>query len=135
MAISPARKIRQGHGDAVWREYCRAQGISDRREPEPEINWGLQRVYFLHVPSRREVKIGFTTNWERRKQAIGYEVGDDCVLLGFLNGGRKLETLMLQRFAAHCVRGREWFSEAIIGEARWLIQMDREFYGPEPREA
>ena len=100
----------------MFREYLRAQGISERPSSEPEIGWGLQRVYFLHVPSQREVKVGFTADWDQRQRQIGYEIGTDCVLLGFLNGGRQLETLMLQRFKQHLVRGREWFSEAIIPE-------------------
>ena len=118
--------------DEVFREFCRENGIGDRYVNEPEINWGLARVYFLHDRSEGLIKIGYTMNWEQRRYAIRNQAKKRGVLLGFLNGGRVLEQLMHEKFAEHRVRG-EWFSDEILPLVEELIRADREFFGIEPR--
>lgn len=111
----------------------RGHGHTERFVPEPEIGWGLARVYFIHDLQAKLIKIGYTTNWEGRRYAIRTEAKKAGVLLGFLNGGKELEAVMHQRFAAYRVRG-EWFSDEILPLVEFLIRADREFFGIEPRE-
>lgn len=102
---------------------------AEHRCSDPSDGLGPRRVYFLHVPAIRRVKIGCSTDPGRRRHAFKRELGGcPTVLLGSLNGGFELEHLMHQRFAEHRVSG-EWFSDAILEDAETLIRADREFYG------
>lgn len=133
MRHGQAYQSRRGTADAVFREHCRQHGITDRVALEPEINWGLARVYFVHDHQAHLIKIGYTTNWDKRRHHIRTQAKQHGTLLGFLNGGRDLERIMHHNFAKYRDHG-EWFSDEILPVVEHLIRKDREFFGIEPRE-
>lgn len=103
------------------------------REPEPyEANKRCgEFVYFAHVAELGKVKIGTSKNPTRRMSGIKRDVGGrEVTLVGVLDGGRLIEGLMHERFASHRLNPKaEWFTEAVLPEARELIELDVAFYG------
>ena len=94
-------------------------------KPESPSSW---RVYFLHFPELRRVKIGYSRDVTKRRRIIAQKRYGPCVLLGVLNGGRSVEKLMHERFASDRIDG-EWFDDRIIEDAEALIRADRDYFG------
>ena len=91
-----------------------------------------RRVYFLHAPELRRVKIGFSTNPHvrsikvRHDDRLPHEI--TLIVFGSLDGGRVLERLMHERFAAHRVSG-EWFDDEILPDVERLIEDELAWFG------
>ena len=96
---------------------------------------GLARVYFLHCPDTRRIKIGWSLRYEARiKEVWQYHKVLPVVLIGTINGDRRMERVMHERFAEHRVAG-EWFHDTILDDVLELIADDIAFYGPEANVA
>lgn len=65
--------------------------------------------YVYAIASGDLVKIGWSTNPQKRFSKIASDNGADCDLLGYISGTRDDESEIHQRFAANRVRG-EWFA-------------------------
>lgn len=124
----------------VWCPHVRdiifKEVLDSQTPPDYDLDtypaWGDHRVYFLHVPDLKIVKIGHSRNLKQRLAAIWLKgSGFEGKLVGCLNGGQTLETEMHRRFKPERIHG-EWYREAILAEARTLIDKDREFYGTDP---
>lgn len=66
-------------------------------------------VYFLEDCERGHLKIGFSRHLGARVQHLQTQTKAKLVLRRIVPGGRQEEAGYHQRFAAHLVRGREWF--------------------------
>lgn len=84
-----------------------------RREEPPEPDFseyaGDSYVYFLQAKSLGHIKIGTTTNMQRRFSEIKTGCPDELVLLGITKGDANIERQIHEKFADSRVRG-EWFA-------------------------
>jgi hypothetical protein len=69
-------------------------------------------VYFLRDSDRQQIKIGYSTDVERRVRSIGAMNCGRVELLGHINSPRWYEGLLHQIFSADRVHG-EWFRESV----------------------
>lgn len=100
----------------------------DHYQPHHRTN---RCVYFVHAPQLGRIKIGTTTNLKRRFRDLQRhpqlrEVA--LAMLGYIDGGRSVERLIHEKFKAHRITG-EWFDDAILNDARELIQLDATWFG------
>ena len=72
-----------------------------------------QRVYFIHLPRHKSVKIGYSTNPARRLQEMQTLLPVPVFLIGTVLGGAELEREYHERFKRYRTRG-EWFSDHIL---------------------
>lgn len=68
-------------------------------------------VYFAQADRTGEIKIGFSTNVHNRLYLLGNQRWATMTLLGWVQGGPKVEREMHQKFAEFALGG-EWFSPA-----------------------
>lgn len=73
----------------------------------PRAGW----VYFLHDPSTQRIKIGFSSNVEKRVRGLQTGSSSTLAILGKMKGTAEDERSLHQRFGAHRVSG-EWFHAA-----------------------
>lgn len=106
----------------------------DELEPRDDDD-GKQRsgsyVYFAHSPTIRRVKIGLTRHDPaRRVERLRHSlpVVKDLALVGAIDGGRVVEKLVHERFAA-ARKGGEWFDDSILGDVAQLVREDAEWFG------
>ena len=91
--------------------------------------WGSERVYAFHAPQLGRVKIGYSGSPKRRLAVVGAKVPG--VLVGWLNGGDLVESVLHEKFAEHRIEG-EWFDDVILPELQVLIDADVAHYGRDP---
>lgn len=79
------------------------------------VEAGAEVVYFIHAPEVRRVKIGYSTDVEKR--LIGLQTSSPCALrlIKIIPGGKDLEQRLHYRFRAHHVDG-EWFDDVVLDE-------------------
>ena len=88
------------------------------REHEGTI---LSRVYFLLDRDACEIKIGYTTNMDRRQAQLERQRGRKLDLLGAIPAGRHVETMFHRRWDRYRNSG-DWFSSEIIGEIAPILE-------------
>lgn len=70
-------------------------------------------IYFLHAPACSVVKIGFTTDLQKRMHRLQGQAPCPLHLLGTKDGDRAMEQELHARFHKYVHIG-EWFSEAPV---------------------
>lgn len=124
----------QARHRAAWRDNTyhdtllvlgERQGFKDR----PKERTGTS-VYFLHAQGLRRVKIGFSRRPPARLSAIKRLIppGFDLRLVGVIDGGRRTEQCIHERFSDHRISG-EWFHDSILEDIHELIAEDRDWFG------
>lgn len=87
--------------------------IKPKEPVEPEIvvpNYeGIGCVYFVQARKMGLIKIGYSTNVQKRLQALSTGCPDALDLLCVVKGNQRLESSIHQKFAEERVKG-EWFS-------------------------
>lgn len=80
-------------------------------------------VYLIRSPATKLLKIGVTTNIEKRINDLSNMQGSDLELVAVLPGDHKLETALHKMFSIYRVRG-EWFTPSfkIISTFRILVE-------------
>jgi hypothetical protein len=81
----------------------------------------LTSVYFALDTEAAQIKIGISTNVERRLYELSNIRGRNLDLLGTMKGGKALEQTMHHRFRPYLREGREWFSSEIIADVAQLL--------------
>jgi hypothetical protein len=95
----------------AWQAIDPIDGATRRDPAQPTTN---RSVYFLLDHHDARIKIGVSSNPQRRKRDIEHQRGHELDLLGTINADRDTEHILHRRFAPYRVEAREWFSTEII---------------------
>jgi hypothetical protein len=95
------------------------------RKPGDELG----RIYFLWVPEQSAIKIGFTTDFDKRLSRLQTGNPNTLEVLEVFRGTRGLEQRLHQKFNPYRL-AREWFqdAEALFLFLEELEDLRREFY-------
>lgn len=98
----------------AWRdaqEYERITKAQAYAEAHPRETWtdSLNTIYFMQSASGGPIKIGITSDVEKRRKAL--ELHEDMIVLATKSGNIKEERALHRQFAHLRVR-REWFEPA-----------------------
>jgi Meiotically up-regulated gene 113 len=83
-------------------------GTPVREQPPPEL------IYFAKIG--KAIKIGFTTNVERRLKSFRGASAEPIRLIGVFPGGQKLETELHRLFAASRITNEFFTTDSVIRE-------------------
>ena len=115
-----------------WEVLDRVMPLPAEPEPLHRERLTSRKVYFLHAPELRRVKIGYSADPQKRSREVRSEfrLPSEITLtvVGTLDGGPLIERLMHGRFAAHRVSG-EWFDDAILPDVERLIEDELAWFG------
>lgn len=96
----------------------------DTVQPDPYTN---QHAYSVHTyialnPSNGLVKIGRSTNYEHRLQAISNAIKSELSILNVIDGD--VEKLLHEKYKIYSVK-REWFNmpQSVIEELKQIINL------------
>ena len=121
------------HPDCTyWEVFNKLMPLPTEPEPLHRERFSQRKVYFLHAPELRRVKIGYSADPQKRCERVRSEFHlpreITLTVIGTLDGGPLIERLMHGRFAAHRVSG-EWFEDSILPDVERLIEDELAWFG------
>lgn len=100
---------------------CAQAHANTQPERETYEETPLTRVYFAIDHDKAQVKIGVTSDVDRRLTQLKHDRGHELDLIGSVAGGRTLEDCLHARFAPYRREGREWYTTEILPEVQTIL--------------
>jgi hypothetical protein len=108
--------------DPTFREVLHREDPPVWRDPAP----CRHSVYFLIDREAAQVKIGYTSDVQRRVRDLSHERGNPLELAGEISGDSRFERILHERFRPYRIMGtREWYSTEIMRDIFLLLACEQ----------